>query len=905
MNDAVFISAQDLKNIYRRYKKWFFRIAAITAMYGFFYSIQLELLYKAQASFQQGGSGSMENIGAAFPLQLMQGLTGGSKDLNAAALMRSRFLTAQVVQEMGLQIEEATPSYFKALASRIVRNVAFLTGSFQEDHVSFVFGDVRYDQEMGTLFYLRFISVEEFEVLDSKERVCARGKIDEPVKTERFSFTLVSLFKNLEYGRLYKFRIAPLFATIDEYLKCTDIQTNKTNPGFLQLRCLHPNRTIACSFLDHLTVAYQGYLKDNHKEKTSQQLFYLENRLHEMSHGLEQSLQDQAAFMRHNLQESGFLQIADEAASFNAPQQKYLKKSNAHDLELSRYDSLTMELIGSSKDRLLALELEEKKEEFPVLEQLNQVHAQIEELQKGVVALDNQTPLGETLLAVTSNEKSVVELVKKYQESVSFKTSINSDARDQLKSYLTHLIRLLSQKEKILQENLTVQISDPHEFHGIPLELAQKLFLDYQGQLDTLQVGVKQLLFVKNQLEDPYFDLSSLGTLPSDPITREMVHKAGELQMQLHDDQNRMGKEQKRLQEALAAQKKFLSFHLTQTVGLQQLHLKLIEQKISRLKQTTRHLIKVEKELIEQRLFELRKRLAPIPDKWLQENRFKLESSMCRGKIEGMVQLIESKNLEGLLFQVESKSLDLAFAPVTPERAPFLFHPFLGAFSSCLLLFGAFVVRTLFRGAPVTKEGLKIAGFTNQAELSSCIDLPFSKLGKKELEVVRQLCVKIGNSTQVVTLIHGKYPDYSANLAELLGRRGEKVILVSCFFDQIPTEGSKPGFFQFLSGAVDLLPIEKKEHYDSLSASGRTLLGAELIASEKFIEMLQLLKEKYSKIILATHASVDSQEAYNFTKISDQLLITMAHERPVDAEQFLPWINTKGKEALLVLLYPT
>ena len=103
---------------------------------------------------------------------------------------------------------------------------------------------------------------------------------------------------------------------------------------------------------------------------------------------------------------------------------------------------------------------------------------------------------------------------------------------------------LLSQTE---EEDKEVVTSVEREFQGLNLEHAQELSINYMKERDALQGQCRQMVYVRDQLPDPRFDLSSLGAIFSDEVTSGLIQKASALTLQLNDDHNVSTREQERL----------------------------------------------------------------------------------------------------------------------------------------------------------------------------------------------------------------------------------------------------------------------------------------------------------------------------------------------------------------------
>jgi hypothetical protein len=78
--------------------------------------------------------------------------------------------------------------------------------------------------------------------------------------------------------------------------------------------------------------AYQSYLKQENEELSDAQLAYLERRQDELSSKLDRVLQDQAAYLKENLGESGFIGLKEEVEMLAVPKEAYTTR--LFDLEM-------------------------------------------------------------------------------------------------------------------------------------------------------------------------------------------------------------------------------------------------------------------------------------------------------------------------------------------------------------------------------------------------------------------------------------------------------------------------------------------------------------------------------------------------------------------------------------------
>ncbi len=240
---------------------------------------------------------------------------------------------------------------------------------------------------------------------------------------------------------------------------------------------------------------------------------------------------------------------------------------------------------------------------------------------------------------------------------------------------------------RLLDLDLAEKKQPPEVFQEIQTEdlgVTEGLLLDYRRQLDGIQAEQQQLLFIRDQIQKPEFELSCLSEVLKDSVSQSMVARASEIALSLHDETNRTQKDLDRLRESLATQKTFICHHVKQTLALNQIKAKLTQEKIAQLQNTAVGLLKNEKKLVEEKLSDIRRRYKNLPEKWRLENQFKLQTELTKSVMQGITQLVESKYVDLHMHQIASKPLDQAYPPLEPRAPNLLLYALV---SACLSAF--------------------------------------------------------------------------------------------------------------------------------------------------------------------------------------------------------------------------
>ena len=218
---------------------------------------------------------------------------------------------------------------------------------------------------------------------------------------------------------------------------------------------------------------------------------------------------------------------------------------------------------------------------------------------------------------------------------------------------------------------------------------------------------VQQLAFLKGELLRPDFEISSMSSLLSDPFLQSLLKGTAELSLQLHDLVNHTSREQDRIRDSIAFTKQFLDHHLRQKIDLLQLELELTRLRARRIQNGMLEQIRSEKSLLEKRVKLVQQEVAELPNKWLLENYFEVESELTKNLLKTFVSIEQSKMLEKMTFHSNFQILDPVFVLAEPrKRHSFPFAAMTGVF--IMILYLSFQVASLGqRGFPISMQFIK------------------------------------------------------------------------------------------------------------------------------------------------------------------------------------------------------
>ncbi len=432
----------------------------------------------------------------------------------------------------------------------------------------------------------------------------------------------------------------------------------------------------------------------------------------------------------------------------------------------------------------------------------------------------------------------------------------------------------------------------------ISLQGVQDVFQNVQQELSHVYGQIKQFLFIRKQMEEPDFELSSLSDLLQDPSTRLILNKAVDLSLQLNDSANRSIKEMERIKETAAVQKRALSAHFEQTVALLEVQAKVLEDKTASLQHAAINFLKLEKQLTEQKLLEMSYKMRDLPERWKLENQLKLKKELSLNMIQGVANLVETKNVHQHLFQISSKPLDKALPPLKAKRSHFFFFSLLGALASACSLYTFHLFRGLYAGLPVTYEKIKKSTAVFGGKLSLGCATSLSKVAENDLETLRRVSLFTNSCTSI---IGGKNPNFSHALAELLSLKGQKILLIECAFDRVVPLEDVPGLWHYLMGKMDSCLIRRKNTYDYIPTGGVARHGTEMLTKENFLTLLSEYKKQYDTILLYSTAVPFSTEAHTYMKYADKLIVCTSDEPFQELQEYISW--SKPQEKLLFVYF--
>lgn len=501
-------------------------------------------------------------------------------------------------------------------------------------------------------------------------------------------------------------------------------------------------------------------------------------------------------------------------------------------------------------------------------------------------------------------------------------------------TYLLNLIHLFNVHEKTIQEQLVHQQSQQKEFQGIELDTARELYMSYSKQLNELEALSLQHQFIVDQMQTPEFEISSLSTILNDSVANHMITKASNISLSLKDQNNRSVKEQQRLKDELELEKEFLTLHLKQTIQLLGLKQNLVKDKIKTLQSVTLGLIqekisilekqlsdyistrfkdlKQERLIIEQHQKELKKEMASLPNKWVAEKLIEQQMETNQKMVEEVSRLVESKNITSNLETIQSAPRDKAIPPLHPKSPRLLFHIILGSIMGAIFSVTFLVLQSAVKGFRASESNLSLAG----QHVSGAFSLVRKNSGKEDildsdLETLRRITAflcsgeRASAGGQSVLLISGAGFDFSRLLADLMSKKGLKILRLPISFDHAEDLRGHFGLLQYLQNEASEPGIEHLHNYDEIIEGGISRYSNELLGSANFNKLMQKLLQQYDWIIAVSHAMPATAQAEGLVSLFDHAVINVSEENLTDLRFYMDLASSKPNKKISFVISET
>lgn len=975
-DEKTLISFSDVLSILRRYRKKILFCALAFGMVGALWALVRPIRFQAEGTFREKGI-KQSSLNQSSSLAQLLGNAGGlGTESEAASLMLSRVILKEVIEQLHLQANLQAYPDIESTSKLAKRNVSLALASFknisqpvlEELCCPLKIDAFNYTGEIPLDLKLMLTEDGHYDVLDaSSDEIIGHGQLGKPFQFRELIFTLVSSDSKPIIAQSFSLHADSLSNTTKTLAKILTIEPTKLDKSLLKIKYEHRNRHIASAVVNAVMDSYQSYSKKYHTDMAMGQLDYLSQRRDQLTQNLTDLMHKHADFLSNDLYGSGFIESNKEMDFLARSQHEYKRKLLDNELEIKRLAHIKLDEFShferysandgdptiinnifsetrSLKHQRDALEIEIQKKTNaqganlrPYFEQqlneLNEVQQNLAELHE----ISEQFQKGDF-----SNRHSKLFNDPRYLLKAWFEGFQNvqvdnpkklQETQESIQFYLNNLERLFSVHERILQERLTHQQNPAGEYQGISLDVATDLYRDFSKQLIQMESTIRQNTFFIRQIEDPNFEITSLSAGLNDPISSEMIQKAGQLILNLRDQNNQSIREQERIKEELNLERTFLNLHLQQMVQLMELNKQLIDEKIFALQNVSLELIhqrislleknlqdflhsrlnnlEQERALIKRHLENIHAEMAQLPQKWVSEQLLTQEVTTNHLIVEEIAKLVETKNISHNLEVIQSAPVDLALPPVHPLTPKILILGILG------LIMGAFL-GACFALAQSFGQGLRISlCYLEQmrchvsGKLTSPLSLDGKHLSPSNMETLRRLQVYFDSvctqdstfrlaENKLLLLVEGEGPHYAPLLANLLTKRGGHVLTLDLNFQD--SKNVSPGLLQVLNGELKNPLIQQGENGDWIAAGGETSFASEMIASVAFQKLIGQLHSQYDWIIAFSRATPTSVEAESLIPQFPFAAMTLKDEKIEELHFYLQFLKSHPQHKMTFIL---
>lgn len=979
-DEKFLITFSDLIYICRKSKKAIFCGILAMTLLGALWALLKPVEYKVEGTFREK-SPKPVNMGSSLAAMLMSGGgTAASQENEAIASLKSRKFMAPVITKMGLQASIIRDCDKDTYLRRLKENLKVQYAHLQDDmypslpdiSCSLSASDIHYEKEFPLFVRVVFNPEEEtYSVKGGDGVALGEGKIGQPFETDAFKFTLHRDEATPLSSDPYAIILWPLNLQADRLSKVLKIEMDRTDKNLLKFSYTHRDRQHACKVINTIMSCYQDYLKNTHDQQAELQLAYLEKRREETGQQLEEIMHNHALSLSQDLSSYGFSDSKKEMDFLANSQHQYKEQLHDNELEIKRLQSLQM-------GQCAYYDIYTKRGGDASI--INNILERIRELKQQRDSLEialRQSPFSETnnleetfqeqileLNKVQFYSQELNEIIAKHRAGEHFDTTSeifndpqfliktwhkklfehpHADPVDRIKEtkqfslYLENLLHLFNVHEKIIRERLTHQQNQSLEFQGIDLEVALDLYKTCSLQLNDLEVRRRKNNFLLGQMDDPDFEISSLGTALDDALSRDIASKASELLMQLKDENNRTSKEQDRIRQELELQRQFLLQHLQQSNQIINLNQDVVKEKIYTLQNVMLELIhqriflfeknlgdyirtrldnlKQERTIIQEHLEELHQEMSNLPIRWVAEQLIEQNVEINQTIVEEIAKMVESKNISHKLELIQSAPIDIATPPIHPISPNMLLYAFLGAVLGGFCSVCFVIANSVTKGIQASPKNLKTIGQHISGELSSNYrssetealkDQDLATLRRLQSYFSEGLSQSVGNSSikllgQSLLLIEGKEADYSADLATLFLKQGLKVLTLSLSFDK--ASAKETGLLQYLEGRITSPEIRKSETGDYIEAGGISRFSTELLNTQAFRELLFKLREKYDWVLAVSKETPVSAEAESLISIFPFIALSVNRETISDLTNYTRLTTQMGRKVSFIFTH--
>lgn len=904
-----FIHIGDVVRLLKRYKKRYLVLVVFCAVLSMGLVSLLEPKYLLKASFKEASIKS-ETSSAHMLKTLLKNPSHNDLGTQALSVMKSRQLLEGVVAALHLQGEVKVAP----LTHRLLIRMSKRWHCAPSEELSCQCKNIRYKGKEIKRFYVRSNASGGIEVYSLQQHQVLTRRSDDSYHEGELTFSLdiVPQWKKMTVPFLIK--IYPMQTAIDRVAEHLKIKVRREDVTVLDLMYQDVDPGRGAAVLNTLMQYYQHYLFQENERIAGAQLEYLTRRQQEIAEKLDTILHTHVEYLQSHLGAEGLMGLHQELEMIESRKKRHQQRVLEIDLDLNKLHQMQKKKlfmvdsfgVEGKKLQQELLGLKKQKEMWAVA-QFKRGHS--------VAQLKNTQKRTRKVLH-THNTFEGIHKLHTHKEEVARKIVQGPYLTLPVFALLRTQMSKTSDGEVVLQEG---RVGATREFQGIDLEMAKQLYIEYTHQLDEILLRKKELELALDNIQDKNFDVSSLAHLAGEGISQEVIQETMHLSTDLKNEKYFSDKDRSRMREQLERNIQFLTHHFLDRMTLTDLRAETIADKLQQLQQRMKHLVdreidcveeqleqlvaeqlaalQAEKNYIQERMQEVQEELKGIPSKWLMENRMQLQSDLNISMMEGMSQLVESKNIEHHLLQVESKPIDEAYIPLKPTHSSLLLYGICGGLFGFLSIFGCDIGRRVLRGFPVSIPGLRYRSLHAIGPFPYKTFSVLEKLSAQQLDMLRQIAYFLFPQERVTAgvILNGQ-ADYTTLLGELLTLSGKTTLLIELF----PSKGHTGGIVDYLTGRCKELTVIRKEGLDRISLGSHHPYAMEILNRKEGQVLLKTFQERYQMVLMVTRGTVTCSETKKLIDYCHKMVITLDEE---SVDDLYPYIRHEAKAQHPFALY--
>lgn len=327
----LFLSLSDFTKVLKRGWQIILGSGLITGVFFSLFFLNQEINYSARGTFKGGASNSASTLTKALGIVGKDETSPSSDD--PLVFLHSYPVIEEVVRSLNLQgqLQQKNKNRLSRMWKNLKIEFAFrslkrqkidstiltknalipLSPLLSDQKETLHCHTIHYPLEVAKLLRIQFKDDRRFQVFDKRKKVC-EGVLDQPVQWKGGSFILSKKDDYSVRKKRYYLTLIPLPIAVHSLMDTIKIKRDNQSSTLFSIEYRHPNRHLAAAIVNQTMHAFQKYLHDEGKRKTSKQLTYLHTRQNEVLEGLEGMMEEHKNYLQSHVDASDLLTLDKE-----------------------------------------------------------------------------------------------------------------------------------------------------------------------------------------------------------------------------------------------------------------------------------------------------------------------------------------------------------------------------------------------------------------------------------------------------------------------------------------------------------------------------------------------------------------------------------------------------------------